>query len=167
MKATTTTASRHHIQGWYQVERGVSADGSVETDLYLLSLGIQWLPASANGHTIEALVRQVLTAVPAHRHEAFLDAVRGYAGGRLDIDSDGVPGHLGAQRPFVPVFERLYDMADERILIPGSNDVAAFDHVVTDSVRFEIELPEKVRGDRNPVAGMPSIVPAILHAAAQ
>lgn len=167
VKATTTTVSRHHIQGWYQVERGVAADGGVETRLYLLSLGIQWLPESANGHTIEKLVHQVLAAVPGHRHDAFLDAVRNYAGGRLDIDAHGAPGRKGTRRPFVPIFERLYDLVDERIHILESQDLAAFGNVVTDSVHFEIQLPDSVRGDRNPITGMPSIVPAILRAAAE
>src|SRR5690606_27346659 len=101
-----------------------------------------WLPENAPGHSVEGLVNQVLMGIPPHRHETFLHTVRGYAGGRLDIDSSGVAGHHTLKRPFVPTFERLYDMSDDRIRVPGSKDIAAFDHVITDTARFEIQLPE-------------------------
>src|SRR5690606_8284484 len=90
VKTSTTSAGRHHIQGWYQVEPGVSADGTVEAKFFLLSIGIQWLPEDAHGYTIEGLVGEVLKALPPHRHDPFLDAVRTYGGSRLEIDAAGV-----------------------------------------------------------------------------
>ena len=154
VKTSTTSASRHHIQGWYQVERGVAADGTAETALYLLSIGIRWLPMDGPGTTIESLLHEIVHALPAHRRRAFVDAVRGYCGLGLAIDEDGTAGQASLRRPFISTYERLYDLQDERIRLPRSIDFAAFSDVVSDSVTFEIELPERVRGDRNPVVGL-------------
>lgn len=150
VKTTTTSASRHHIQGWYQVECGIAADGTVETSLYLLSIGIQWLNDESRGASIETLTQEVLASLPAHRHQGFVDCVRTYSGLKLEIDGEGRAGQTSLRRPFISTFERLYDMQDERIQVPRASDFAAFGDLVSDSVSFEIELPERVRGDRNP-----------------
>lgn len=154
VKTSTTGASRHQIQGWYQVERGVATDGSAETSLHLLSIGIQWLPVDGPGTTIESLVKEIVAVVPAQRRQTFVDAVRGYCGLGLAIEGNGAVGQASLRRPFISTYERLYDLADERIRLPRSNDFAAFTSLVSDSVTFEIELPERVRGDRNPVVGL-------------
>lgn len=167
VKTSTTSAGRHHIQGWYQVEPGLAADGTVETTLFLLSVGVLWLPEDAHGHTIESLVGEVVDTLPRDHHKPFLDAVRTYAGNRLEIDAGGAAAQRALRRPFVSTYERLYDMADERIKIPRSGDLAAFGHVVTDSVSFEIQLPERVRGDLNPVVGLTDAVATILRRSEQ
>lgn len=154
VKTSTTSASRHHIQGWYQIECGVSADGTVETDLYLLSIGIQWLPTDSRGLTIESLVREILPQLPGARRSDLLHAVRGYCGLRLPIDDTGQAGETSLRRPFISTYERLYDLMDERIRLPRSADLARFSDLISDSVRFELELPDRVRGDRNPAVGM-------------
>ncbi|GEA84170.1 PD-(D/E)XK motif protein [Cellulomonas gelida] len=164
VKTSTTSASRHHVQGWYQVEPGVAADGTVETELHLLSIGIRWLATGSAGMTIESLVKDILIALPASRRAPFLDAVRGYAGAALALDHDGTAGQTSLRRPFIPTYERLYDLADKRISIPVSADFTPFVDVVTDSVSFVIELPDQVRGDRNPVVGMHSIMSRLFAA---
>ena len=163
VKTTTTSASRHHIQGWYQVECGVAANGTVETALYLLSVGIQWLADDSRGTTIETLTQDVLAILPAHRRQGFIDCVRSYGGLKLEIDGEGKAGQPSLRRPFISTFERLYDLQDERIQVPRSADFAAFSDLVSDSVSFEIELPERVRGDRNPISGLIPSVLAILE----
>lgn len=154
VKTSTTSASRHHIQGWYQVEPGVAADGTVETGLYLLSIGIRWLPTDGPGTTVESLVKEIVGALPAQRRQSFVDAVRGYASLGLAIDENGAAGQAALRRPFISTHERLYDLQDERIRLPRSDAFTAFTNLVSDSVTFEIELPERVRGDRNPVVGL-------------
>lgn len=167
IKTSTTSTGRHRIQGWYQVEPGVASDGTVETTLFLLSIGVLWLPEDADGHTIERLVVEVLDRLPGHLHKQFLDAVRNYAGSQIEIDAAGAAAQRALRRPFVTTYERLYDMADERIEVPRSGDLAAFGHLVTDSISFDIQLPENVRGDRNPVLGLTDAVATILHCSAQ
>lgn len=164
VKTSTTSASRHHIQGWYQVECGVAADGSVETDLRLLSIGIQWLSLDGPGATIESLVREIAAALPASRRPGFLDAVSGYCGLALLVDEDGRAGQASLRRPFISTYERMYDLRDERIQLPRSADFARFTNLVSDSVTFEIELPERVRGDRNPRVGLTAALSSMLAA---
>lgn len=162
VKTSTTSASRHHIQGWYQVECGVAADGTVETSLLLLSIGIRWLSTDAPGATVESLVKEIASTLPAPRRPGFIQAVRGYCGVGYLIDEDGTAGQVSLRRPFIPTYERLYDLQDERIRLPRSADFANFTDLVSDSVSFEIELPERVRGDRNPVVGLPAALSALL-----
>jgi hypothetical protein len=162
VKTSTTGASRHHIQGWYQVERGVAADGAVETGLHLLSIGIRWLAIDGPGTTIESLVKEIVDTLPAQRRQGFVDGVRGYAGLNLAIEENGASGQASLRRPFISTYERLYDLQDERIRLPRSDDFAPFTSLVSDSVTFEIELPERVRGDRNPVVGLAAGLSALL-----
>lgn len=154
VKTSTTSASRHHIQGWYQLECGVSADGTIETDLYLLSIGIQWLPDESRGLTIEDLIKEITKRIPTTRSSGFLDSVRGYCGLRLDLDRDGRAGQASLRRPFISTYERLYDLRDDRIRLPRSADLAHFSDLISDTVTFELELPARVRGDLNPILGM-------------
>lgn len=162
VKTSTTSASRHHIQGWYQLERGVAADGTVETDLHLLSIGIQWLSTNSSGATVQSLVKEIASALPAPRRPGFVAAVRGYGGVGFFIDEDGTAGQVSLRRPFLSTYERMYDLQDERIRLPRSVDFAHFTDLVSDSVSFEIELPERVRGDRNPVVGLSASLSTLL-----
>lgn len=163
VKTSVTSASRHKIQGWYQVECGLSADGAIETNLYLLSIGIQWLPNESRGLTIESLVREIANQVPGIRRVAFLDNVRGYCGLRLQVDKSGHSGQASLRRPFIPTYERLYDLMDDQIQLPTSVDLSRFSALISDSVTFELELPDRVRGDRNPIIGMRALIAAILR----
>lgn len=162
VKTSTTSASRHHIQGWYQVECGVAANGTAETGVYLLSIGIQWLSVDSSGATIESLVREIVSALPGSRRPGFIESVRGYCGAQLLIDEDGTAGQVSLRRPFISTHERLYDLQDDRIRLPRSADFARFTALVSDSVAFEIELPERVRGDRNPVVGLAAALSTLL-----
>jgi len=101
--------------------------------------------------------------LPASRRAGFIEAVRGYCGVGFVIDEDGKAGQASLLRPFISTYERLYDLRDERIRLPRSADFARFTDLVSDSVSFEIELPERVRGDRNPVVGLAAALPTLLR----
>lgn len=161
IKTTSGPMSTHHIQGLHQVELGLGVAGAPETHLFLLSLGLEWLSsASSAGRTIPLLVDAVLAALPdSAAQDAFLARVKQY-GGDAGIGYDHHE-HRTASRytqPFQARFERLYDLGDEALHLLRSTDVAHAVHVPQDSVSFRVQLPAQVRGDVNPVAGMPAIV---------
>lgn len=158
VKATTASASRHKIQGWYQVEPGAPGAGVGETSLYLLSIGVRWLKLGDAGQTIESLVEGILTRLREPQQQLLVERVRGYCGAEIDISDDGRAGQQSLRRPFYAAFERLYDMRDPRIEVLHSVDLSEFAHVVSDSVHFEIELPTVVDGDLNPVKGREAVV---------
>lgn len=161
IKTTSGPVSTHHVQGLHQVQVGFGTTGAVETHLYMLSLGLEWLPADATGgRTVPELVDVVLASAPdSAARDAFLARVKQY-GGDAGIGYDH-HADLGATRyvqRFQSRFERLYDLADERLHLLRSGDVAHALHVQQDSITFRVELPAEVRGDVNPVVGMPAIV---------
>ncbi len=55
------------------------------------------------------------------------------------------------------VFERLYDLADDRIKLLRSEQLDEARHVEADSVSFRVRLPARVQGDINPTVGMQKI----------
>jgi hypothetical protein len=93
---------------------------------------------------------------------SFIDAVRGYCGAGLLLDEDGTAGQVSLRLPFISTYERLYDLQDDRIRLPKSADFAAFGNLVSDTVNFEVELGERVRGDRNPVVGLAAALSKLL-----
>lgn len=161
IKTTTGSASVHHIQGFHQIELGVSVDATPETHLFLLSVGIDWLPARANvGRSIPELVDSILKALAgADLQDAFLSRLKQY-GGDAAIGYD----HLSQRdspryaRRFQARFERLYDVTDERLHLLRRQDAAGAVDVDIDSINFRVSLPDKVRGDLNPVTGMSAVV---------
>lgn len=166
VKATTLGASAHHIQGWYQIEMGAAVGNSVETALYMLSMGIKWLPEDVSaGRSIEDLVAGVGACLNAEERDRLIERVRAYAGAGFQVDASGMPVQKALRRHFMLTFERLYDMRDDRILLPRSADLAQFAHLNPDSVEFDIVLPETVRGDLNPEVGLSASVKRILRQA--
>ena len=160
IKTTASSESVHHIQGLHQVEKGLSVDGVPETHLFLLSIGVEWLPSAAqSGWTIPHLVEAVVSVLPdSDRRDAFLDRVKQYGGdSALGYDHEL---NRGAQRyvtPFQTRFERLYDLSDERIKLLLASDVRHASNVEPDSISYRVRLQPKVTGDVNPVAGMRKI----------
>lgn len=161
IKTTSGPSSTHHVQGLHQVQLGFGANGAVETHLFLLSLGVEWLPSgSGGGRAVPELVDVVLTYMAdSEAREAFLARVKQY-GGDAGIGYDHVSDAGGTRygQRFQTRFERLYDVSDERLHLLRSGDVAHALHVPQDSITFRVELPPQVRGDVNPLVGMPAIV---------
>ncbi|MFC8190864.1 PD-(D/E)XK motif protein [Cellulomonas sp. NPDC057328] len=168
VKTTTASDSVHHVTGVHQVEPGTSVDGTPESALYLLSLGIRWLGRGATGgFTLPGLVDSVVArAHGAGVTEAVVDQlltrVRQYGGDAglgYDHASDSqLPRFL---QPFEVRFERLYDMGDDDIHVLDSASLAGATHVDASTVEFTVRLPRRVRGDVNPVSGLRQIARAI------
>ena len=66
VKTTQSTVSTHQVSGFHQIERGESHGGVPETDLFLLSLGIEWLEGGAGGTSLPDLVDSLLAVTPGH-----------------------------------------------------------------------------------------------------
>lgn len=168
VKATTHSGSVHHIQGWYQVELGASSGHCVETALFLLSIGVQWLPEEASvGQSVEELITGIGTRLSTEDRERLIEHVRSYAGAGFQLDVSGMPAQKAFRQKFALTFERLYDMTDSRISLPHSSDLAAFSHLDIHSVEFDVVLPNQVRGDLNPQVGLRHSVKRILSSMGQ
>lgn len=165
VKTTTGQVSEHHIQGTHQVEVDIAADGEVETDLRLLSMGVTWLPADSVGFSLGSLVDAIRSRLDVDQRREFDGRVAAYLGGigsmfEAGPDSDHTPIEL--RRPFGLSFARLYDLIDERIRLIRSSDLTDL-MVVPESVSFSVRLPDSVNGTLNPVSGLPAIVSTVLQ----
>lgn len=167
VKTTSGSTSRHHIQGFHQIEVGHPVTDVAEVALHLLSIGVLPVPAGQrSGQSVPELVDSILRRIstPAAQ-EDFLDRVQEYggdagAGYKHSRDHD----KSRFQKRFVLTFERLYDMTDEHIDVLRRTDVAGSLHIDTESVQFDVDLPYPFRGVVNPVVGMDSICGALLQA---
>lgn len=165
VKTTTRQVSEHHIQGTHQVEVGIAADGEVETDLRLLSVGVTWLPADSAGFSLGALSEAIRLRLDVDQRDEFDRRCAAYLGGtgsmfEAGLDSDHLPIEL--RRPFALSFARLYDLTDERIRLIRSSDLTDL-MVVPESVSFSVRLPDSVNGTLNPVNELPTIVSTVLQ----
>lgn len=162
VKATTGTASKHHVQGLHQIEPGYADGGAPETSLRILSLGIRWVEAGDGGTTIPDLVDRVLARLSPDETDLFLMRLGQYGG-------DAGSGYQHSRdrfrttysRPFTTRFERLYDMGDPTIRLPRRGDLETFGELDIDSLSFRVDLPAQVRGDLNPVTGWAGILRAL------
>lgn len=158
VKTTTGSQSEHHIQGFHQIELGTSVGGAPETHLFLLSIGIRWQPVGSPGRTIPGLVDSVLEQLPDDDANAFLDKVKQYGGdASVGYDHRQHASNARFQQPFQAVFERLYDMTDDRLGLLRSSDLDEASHVDVGSVSFQVRLPARIRGEINPVTGMKAV----------
>jgi hypothetical protein len=164
VKTTQSTVSTHHVSGFHQVERGLSNGGVPETDLFVLSLGIEWLEAGAGGTSLPELVDSVLSVTPGHEaQESLLARIKQYGGDitiGYDHRRDRSKGRYAGRFHFR--FERLYDMADDRIEVLRREDVNGLKNLDPESVEFRVLLETKIRGDLNPIAGWNALVPYVL-----
>lgn len=165
VKTTTRQTSEHHIQGTHQVELGIAADGEVETDLRLLSLGVTWLPVDSAGFSLGALADAIRSRLDVDQRSEFDRRLASYLGStgfmfEAGIDSDHLPIEL--RRPFGLSFARLYDLKDERIRLIRSTDLTDL-MVIPESVSFSVRLPDSVDGTLNPVSELPTIVSTVLQ----
>lgn len=165
VKTTTRQTSEHHIQGTHQVEVGIAADGEVESDLRLLSVGVTWLPADSAGFSLGALVEAIRSRLDVGQRSEFERRIAAYLGGTGTIFEAGLgPNHLPIElrRPFGLSFARLYDLTDERIRLIRSSDLTDL-MVVPESVSFSVRLPDSVNGSLNPVSELPAVVSTVLE----
>lgn len=167
VKATTGSSSTHSVQGFHQVEVGHPVGDVPETALYLLSIGVRWLPAEATGGTsIPQLVDQVAARLSAQEHKRLLARVRQYGGDAgVGYDHANDRSEPRYARRLLVTFERLYDMGDKRIRVLRSSDVNGVPHVERDSITFRIALPPQVDGDLNPTTDLARIASKLLEEA--
>lgn len=163
VKTTTGTSSTHTVQGFHQVEVGHPSSDELETALYILSIGVRWLPiGTTEGHTIPALVEAIASRLPADAASLFLARLHQYGGDAgVGYDHEQDREKIRYARPLFPTFERLYDMTDNRVHILQSRDVQDITHIDPGSVSFRIALPTQVNGDLNPTNGFKRIVPVL------
>lgn len=164
VKTTTRGVSEHHIQGPYQTELGVPVDGVPETALFLLSVGLLWLPPEHPGaFTLPAIVSELVDHLSPSDRSEFLRRVRAYAGspqGGYEHSAEYVSPEF--RRPFETNFVRLYDLTDSRIQLPRSEDLNEM-NLDPHSVNYRIRLPVQVNGTLNPVVGLASCVLRVQH----
>ncbi len=167
VKTTQGANSTHHVSGVHQVELGSSNDGVAETHLYMLSLGIRWLPEGNAGTSLPALVNSALDLVQDHDQRAGLLARIKQYGGDISIGYDHERDHAKSRYGgrYVVRFERLYDMTDSRLELLSSSQLAGLKDIDSSSVEFDVVLDEHVRGDINPIAGWDAVVPHVLASA--
>lgn len=169
VKTTTGTASRHHIAGVHQTELGHAVDGRPESALYLLSLGVTWLPTDAeDGLTIPGLADSILSRLPDPlSRDRFLAKLLQYGGDPTVGYDHRSPDHPSRyDTRFMLKFERLYDLVDQVVSLPSSADFAQFLHLEVPSVSYTVVLPAQVRGDLNPITGMNAILGRLVGAGA-
>ncbi len=161
VKATTRNRSRHHISNLDQVTPGSQQGGSDGNPLFLVSIGL--IPSQASGRSIatqaericQLLARDLAPEEAARLRGAFLQCLRLYGvtpGSIAGYDHDSMKAWPMFASEWEVRFLRVYDMADELVLVPRRNDLAEFRHVVDGSMRFEVDLPDVVRGDINPTS---------------
>lgn len=164
VKTTQSIVSTHQVSGFHQIERGKSNGGVPETDLFLLSLGIEWLEAGAGGTSLPELVDSVLAVTPGHEAQGDLLARIKQYGGDITIGydhrRDRSKGRYAGR--FHIRFERLYDMTDERLELLKREDVNGLKNIDPESVEFRVVLGMKVHGDLNPIANWNALVPHVL-----
>lgn len=163
VKTTTGSTSTHSISSISQVEPGLSASLK-ESRLYLLSIGIVWLPPESDGGTsIRDLVNEILNLLDNDLRPTFQNQLRAY-GGDLSRNFDSTAEQVDEiyERAFRINFTRMYDMGDKLIRVLKSADTESFGHVDSDSISYRIKLPSQVRGEINPVADLDEILEILL-----
>lgn len=170
VKTTTGSTSRHHIQGFHQIEVGHPVTDVAETSLQLLSIGLIAIPEDQDtGQSLPSLVEQIRQRLPTGSvQDAFLDRVQEYggdAGAGYNHSRDQAKARFETR--FVPAFERLYDLTDDALHILGRPDVSPFTHVEADSIEFNLNLPFPFRGAANPVSGLGAIVSVLTNSTSE
>ena len=158
VKTTTGSTSSHLFRGVHQLEPGHGVDDAEETSYMLASLGLEWTDAEDQANTtnlpelVNGIVERVTAALGAGAAalmDEFLGHIADY-GSSLDYRHPKRRAEPTFARPFRVTFVRGYDMSDPAIQTLRSADLADFPMTKTDSVRYTLELPDKISGDVNP-----------------
>lgn len=173
VKTTTTGTSRHQITNPAQLELGKSSGGTAETHLFLASIGLSSTEDSDGTWTLPLLVDRLiahLDQLPSDRLEAtrseLLIKIEQYGGeNRIGYNHTTMSDDSRYTKPFTVQFMRLYDMADAAIRTLRTPDIDEYDNVDPQSVSYQLRLPEKVRGDLNPVTTFPAAAHKVLRLA--
>lgn len=171
VKATNGAASRHRISNMRQVTPDVSPSGTLSR-LYLFSIG--FVPTQSSGRSVSRqtqatldLLIEGITGTDRERTTAiFLDRVAQYGmpvpGNPGGYDHNTMSDWPTYSRERDVAWARLYDMSDEAIQIPRTTDLQSFQHLVENSITFDLVLPVKIRGELNPIANITEVLDDVL-----
>jgi hypothetical protein len=168
VKTTTRQRSLHHVQGVHQVEPSVGkASGPGESSLLLVSIGLAW---EEGPFTIPVLVDSILERLRQAGRGSSVDSLLAHlreygAESGIGYEHMSMAREPQFARSFVLQFVRGYDMSDPGIEVLRSADIEARSHVMIGTVVFEIDLPDRVAGDLNPITGVNEVARLILAAA--
>jgi Putative PD-(D/E)XK family member, (DUF4420) len=164
VKTTTRKTSSHLFRGVHQLESGHGVDEADETSYILASIGLEWTEAGdeANTTSLPELVDRCVARLSGALGPPAATPVAQLL---TDILAYGPPTTLGYDHTtmqesarfthrFRVTFVRGYDMADEAIRLLTTDDLRARPFIETESLRMRVNLPDNVRGDVNPVAGL-------------
>lgn len=160
VKATRSKRSVHAISSIAQVDPRRTETGDSLEELHLISVGFQPCDPAQKEAGI-SLVDQVETvlqklAVPGleqrgELQQQFLSKVSMYGGeAGHGYEHDEMRDWSAYQQRWEHSFLRIYNMTDPAIRVLRRDDVQCREHVVLDSVTFQISLPDSVTGDINP-----------------
>lgn len=168
VKTTTRSTSTHEIQGVHQVELndGLSG-GPIETDLLLVSIGVNFTVAHENAVTVPDLVDRISGRLKRiHRQDVqtvFVSRVREYgAESGFGYDHATMSGDAAFTRPIEVVFVRAYNMTDPNVSVLRRADIVPHQYVELASLRYTVDLPVRVSGDTNPTVGLQQVAKLIL-----
>lgn len=161
VKTTRSEHSRHRISNVMQVDPRRSLSGELQEELFLLSFGFRRVDRTneSSGFSLPELVDSILTRLESEVEEnvsaelqgSFLEKVARYGSGASGGYVHQEMKHWSAyQDRWQHSFVRIYDMADSAILVLRREMIKHCNHVVLESVGFDIDLPDIVSGDLNP-----------------
>lgn len=160
VKTTRGTRSVHRISNLSQVDPRRTASGEPNEELFLLSLGFEADDSiSAHGArlSLPAQVDRLLSMLPSssmgargEAQELLLNKIASYGVAGLGYDHDVMQSWPSYQRSWRHTFARIYDMGDPAIKVLRHIDMQGKQHVIGETVSFDVDLPERVSGDLNP-----------------
>ncbi|WP_426308669.1 PD-(D/E)XK motif protein [Cellulosimicrobium sp. E-16] len=169
VKTTGGVASSHLVEGVHQVELadGTSGGTTIETRLYLVSIGLQAASSGGNAFTIPHLVDRVVARMTSaslndDAVNTFLSRLSEYGGvPNGGYDHAAGAGDLAYATPYLVTFFRAYNMADPAVRVLRRHDIVDHAHVDVGSVKFRVDLPITISAG-NPVSGANQVARAII-----
>jgi hypothetical protein len=171
VKTTRSLASRHSIQGFRQVEPGFGRAGIMENLFYLLSIGLEPVKETddqAGAFSLPSIVEEILSELVStvssnsEITSQFLKNVESYGGSASHgYRHNDLPTRMANSSLWRVRFTRAYDMSDSRINVLRSHAIQEYSMVVSDSVKYEIQLPNQIEEGINPVEKMEKFISEI------
>jgi hypothetical protein len=161
VKTTRGARSVHHINSPMQVDPRRSESDEPLEQLDLISLGFKQISKTEEivGISLPSQVDAILERLANNPGEIqrtelqclFLEKVSAYGcvAGHGYVH-DEMRNWSAYQSSWQHSFLRIYDMNDEAVQVLRRTDIKRRNHVIFDSVRFSVDLPERVSGEVNP-----------------
>jgi hypothetical protein len=146
VKTTRMSRSTHHIHGLNQVD--VTDDDGGVTQLYLASIGLE---EHDEGESLSGLVSKLThLGIEDEKLTGLIDAIKSYGVNSIGYDHRLMNSWEQFNVKFKINFERYYDMSDSNIKLPKHSDFDSMVHLVTKTLKFQIDLPDVVVENNNP-----------------